>query len=211
MFILKLLSFNNLFTYMIYAIFTIIILFLIYKYIYLEQAVYLITNKLDRLESELLNSSSSSKSCSYSQSPSNQNSNMMKNAEFIMNEIFNMDSSSGSCCPHPPQKEVKKQPEPVEEIVPVIEEPVVVANNLFDLKRTSNEKEVIDDKKKDDDDKGSTISNIVGGGHAIKKNLMKLSIDKLKTKCEERNLPTEGTKNQLADRIIIYDNENPSE
>lgn len=208
MFILKLLSFNNLFTYMIYAIFTIIILFLIYKYIYLEQAVYLITNKLDRLESELLNSSSSSKSCS----PSNQNSNMMKNAEFIMNEIFNMDSSSGSCCSHPPQKEVKKQPEPVDEIVPVIEEPVVsVATNLFDLKRTSNEKEVIDDKKKDDDDKGSTISNIVGGGHAIKKNLIKLSIDKLKTKCEERNLPTEGTKNQLADRIIVYDNENPSE
>lgn len=207
MFILKLLSFNNLFTYMIYAIFTIIILFLIYKYVYLEQAVYLITNKLDRLESELLNSSSSSKSCS----PSNQNSNMMKNAEFIMNEIFNMDSSSGSCC-YQPQKEVKKQPEPVEEIVPVIEEPIAaVATNLFDLKRPNIEKEVVDDKKKDDDDKGSTISNIVGGGHAMKKNLMKLSIDKLKVKCEERNLPTEGTKNQLADRIIIYDNENPSE
>ena len=35
---------------------------------------------------------------------------------------------------------------------------------------------------------------------------MKLTIDKLKSKCEERKISTEGTKNQLADRIIVHDN-----
>ena len=41
--------------------------------------------------------------------------------------------------------------------------------------------------------------------------LLVYSIDKLKAKCEERELSTEGTKNQLADRIIIFDNENLEE
>jgi hypothetical protein len=35
---------------------------------------------------------------------------------------------------------------------------------------------------------------------------MKLSVEKLKAKCEERKLSTEGTKNQLADKIIVHDN-----
>ena len=61
--------------------------------------------------------------------------------------------------------------------------------------------------KKDIDDKESIISGTTGGGGiATKKALMKLSIDKLKSKCEDRKLSTEGTKNQLADRIIVYDN-----
>ena len=34
----------------------------------------------------------------------------------------------------------------------------------------------------------------------------RLSIDKLKAKCEERKLSTDGTKNQLADKIIVHDN-----
>lgn len=203
MFILKFLSLNNIITYSIYAIFIIILLFLIYKYLYLEQAVYLINNKLERYENDLSNSTQNC--CPFNP---NLNSNMMKNAEIIMNEIFNIEPSN-SCNPSPQKQEVKiNKIEPVEEIVPVLEEPTV-NNNLFDLKR----KPEIDNLKEDKEinDKESVVSNIIGGGHAVKKSLMKLSIDKLKAKCEERKLSTEGTKNQLADRIIIFDNENQQE
>jgi hypothetical protein len=221
MFLFKFLSLNNIITYGIYAIFIIIILFLIYKYLYLEQAVYLINNKLDRIESEIENSNSNS--CSYSnnspmESSNSTSSNMMKSAEIIMNEIFNIEASP-MCCPTPHQRREEKinKIEPVDEIVPVIEEPIV-KNNIFDLKRKTSleserEREGGEKEKEREEinDKESTVSNIIGGGHAVKKSLMKLTIDKLKEKCEERNLSTEGTKNQLADRIIIFDNENSQE
>ena len=104
MLILKFLSLNNIIIYTFYAIFIIILLFLIYKYLYLEQAIYLINNKLDRIENTYLNSKSNSNYCSYSPSSnsnsnSNSNTNMMKNAEILMNEIFNIDASVSSCCP----------------------------------------------------------------------------------------------------------------
>ena len=131
MFILKFLSLSNIITYTIYTIFIIILLFLIYKYLYLEQAVYLINNKIERLENDLSNSPSNC--CPYNPSPNSNSSNMMKNAEIIMNEIFNIEPSN--CCPHPPHQDVKiNKIEPVEEIVPVLEEPNV-NTNLFDLKR----------------------------------------------------------------------------
>jgi len=215
MFLLKLLSLNNIITYTIYAIFIIIILFLIYKYLYLEQAVYLINNKLERIENEIENSNCCSLNNSSNENlNSNQNSNMMKNAEIIMNEIFNMEASP-NCCPTPHHRREEKinKIEPIDEIVPVIEEPIV-KNNIFDLKRKTspdNEKEVVEKEREEINDKESIVSNIIGGGHAVKKSLMKLTIDKLKEKCEERNLSTEGTKNQLADRIIIFDNENSQE
>ena len=134
---------------------------------------------------------------------------MMKNAEILMNEIFNIDVSN--CCPQPREEIKTNKIEQIEEIVPILEEPTINNPNLFDLKRkneipVSNEKE-----EKEINDKESVISNIIGGGHAVKKSLMKLSIDKLKAKCEERELSTEGTKNQLADRIIIFDNEHLEE
>ena len=210
MFIFKFLSLNNIISYAFYAIFTIILLFLIYKYLYLEQAIYLINNKLDRYENDFSNNNC----CPYNNSSEPNiklnectNNNMMRNAEIIMNEIFNIDPLSHH------EKEIKSNNiEPIEEIVPVLEEPVN-NNNLFDLKRKNvNDKDEKEDKEdKEINDKESVISNIIGGGHAVKKNLMKLSLDKLKTKCEERKLSTEGTKNQLADRIIIYDNENNSQ
>lgn len=206
MFILKFLSLSNIITYTIYTIFIIILLFLIYKYLYLEQAVYLINNKLERFENDLSNSTS--ESCPYSPESASA-SNMMKNAEIIMNEIFNIDSSQNSCS-HP-QEDVKiNKIEPIEEIVPVLEEPTV-NTNLFDLKRKNENLNAVEKEDKEINDKESVVSNIIGGGHAIKKSLMKLSIDKLKAKCDEKKLSTEGTKNQLADRIIIFDNEHSDE
>ncbi len=37
-----------------------------------------------------------------------------------------------------------------------------------------------------------------------KKSLMKLNLKKLRTKCQEYNLSTEGSKTQLINRIISY-------
>ena len=35
---------------------------------------------------------------------------------------------------------------------------------------------------------------------------MKLSLEKIKAKCEERKLTCDGSKSQLVDKIINYDN-----
>jgi hypothetical protein len=42
--------------------------------------------------------------------------------------------------------------------------------------------------------------------HNSIKTLMKYNLDKLKNKCKERNISIEGTKHELAERIIISDN-----
>jgi|LakMenE01Jun11ns_1017448.scaffolds.fasta_scaffold9598725_2 hypothetical protein len=42
--------------------------------------------------------------------------------------------------------------------------------------------------------------------HSSIKSLMKYNLDKLKIKCKERNISIDGTKHELAERIIIIDN-----
>lgn len=193
MWILRLFSFNSIIYYFTLFLMFIIIFFLSYKYLYLEQSLFMLSNKLNKIEIEYNNPSVYSPSTV-----------QMNTAEIIMNEIFN-ECTDSDCCPinkHPYDDEIEKNEE----------------NNKSPLKNTSppatqiiDEIEVIDeifDLKKDisADDKESVISASVNGGHAAKKALMKLSLDKLKAKCEEREISTEGTKNQLADRIIVHDN-----
>jgi hypothetical protein len=165
-----------------------------YKYLYLEQSVYILTNKIDKLEMEFNNPNV------YNNSPPNTSNSALDSAEIIMNEIFNdgfcstnscQFTSSTSTAPVSPAAVVIAPAPKHEEIQ---EDTVQIVNEIFDLKKEVN------------DDKESIISSNIGGGHATKKALMKLSIDKLKTKCEERKLSTEGTKNQLADKIIVHDN-----
>jgi hypothetical protein len=155
----------------------------------------MLSNKLNKIEIEYNNPSVYSPSTV-----------QMNTAEIIMNEIFN-ECADGDCCPinkHPYDDEIEKNeennlkntPPPATQIIDEIE----VIDEIFDLKKDISA-----------DDKESVISASVNGGHAAKKALMKLSLDKLKTKCEEREISTEGTKNQLADRIIIFDNENSQE
>jgi hypothetical protein len=169
-----------------------------YKYIYLEQSVYLLANKLNKLEIELNNPSIDNNYEKFN----NQSNSALESAEIIMNEIFNdgFCSTSDSCSFIPPTS-INTTPTnvPVSNFTTankeeIQENNVQIVNEIFDLKKEVN------------DDKESIISSNVGGGHAIKKALMKLSIDKLKAKCEERKLSTEGTKNQLADKIIVHDN-----
>ena len=195
MFIFKLFTLNNILFYFTYAVLFIFLFFMAYKYLYLEQSVYLLTNKINKLEIEFNNPSAVYNN-------SNNSNSALESAEIIMNEIFNDDfcqfmpstpspPSSASTVSTSPAK-TSNTPIATQEIQ---EDTIQIVNEIFDLK-----KEIIND------DKESIISANVGGGHATKKALMKLSIDKLKAKCEERKLSPEGTKNQLADKIIVHDN-----
>ncbi len=206
MFIFKLFTFNNIICYVSYFIMFIFIFFMSYKYLYLEQTVYLLSNKVNKLEIEFNNPNV------YNNSNSKSSNSALDSAEIIMNEIFNDGFCSNNSCqftssvspasPASPSNPITftSFPNPTvpatknnnhEEIQ---EDTVQIVNEIFDLKKDIN------------DDKESIISANVGGGHATKKALMKLSIDKLKAKCEERKLSTDGTKNQLADKIIVHDN-----
>lgn len=191
MLIFKLFTLNNILFYFTYFIMIIFILFLSYKYLYLEQSIYLMSNKLNKLEIELNNPS-------VCKNINKVNTNI-KNADIIMNEIFNpINPSSSQSNSISTTKPILNQI-PAEEIIPVKEDNISdgeeIVNELFDLKKDT----IFDDKE-------SSNSNSIGGGHNMKKTLMKLSIDKLKNKCEERKISTDGTKNQLADRIIVHDN-----
>jgi len=206
MFIFKLFTFNNIICYVSYFIMFIFIFFMAYKYLYLEQSVYLLSNKVNKLEIEFNNPNV------YNNSNSNSklSNSALDSAEIIMNEIFN----DGFCSKNSCQFIAATSSSPTSSTTPISptfpnpavstdknnnheeiqEETVQIVNEIFDLKKDVN------------DDKESIISANVGGGHATKKALMKLSIDKLKAKCEERKLSTDGTKNQLADKIIVHDN-----
>jgi len=159
----------------------------------------MLSNKLNKIEIEYNNPSVYSPSTV-----------KMNTAEIIMNEIFNECSDSG-CCPinkHPydddkndnndnnddNKDEIIKTKKDNNKTTQIIDE-IEIVDEIFDLKKDISA-----------DDKESVISASINGGHAAKKALMKLSLDKLKAKCEEREISTEGTKNQLADRIIVHDN-----
>ena len=197
----KLFSFQNIILYFSFIIMLVFIFFLSYKYLYLEQSIYLLTNKLNKLEIECNNPNVYS---------NQQNSSIMNTAEIIMNEIFPDDTvcelNSNKCDIKDSKKSISpttttnnnndnnSKNDTVSIIHPLDTDDIQIVNEIFDL-------------KKDIDDKESIISGTTGGGGlATKKALMKLSLDKLKTKCEDRKLSTEGTKNQLADRIIVFDN-----
>ena len=79
MLIFKLFSFNNIIYYFSFFIIFILIFFLSYKYLYIEQSLFVLSNRLNRLEIESNNPSIYSPPTS----------STMTSAEMIMNEIFN--------------------------------------------------------------------------------------------------------------------------
>ena len=190
----KLFSIHNIIIYFTFFISLIFIFFLSYKYLYLEQSIYLLNNKLNKLEIEYNNPNVYSNT---------HTSKTFETAEFIMNEIFNDDNSCSinNICKN--TNEIKPDNSVIVNTIDTIDN----TDNTDTIDKPSSTE--IFDLKKDNEDKESTVSGalgLTGGGHATKKALMKLTIDKLKSKCEERKISTEGTKNQLADRIIVHDN-----
>ena len=179
MFIFKIFSLYNIIFYTTFFIFMVFLLFIAYKYIYLEQSIYILTNKINKLEIELNPSLNSS----HLKSSMNEN---MRVADIIMNEIFNDNSScdlTGSC-PISPKVSINTNIQPAKSVINV--EPPV---EIFDLKKETEDKESVISVQTD-----------------TKKSLNKLNIDKLKVKCEERQLSTDGNKSQLVERILNHDN-----
>jgi len=156
------------FLYYLFALFTImIVMYVVYKIFILENDIYILNDRINKIEVEY-GMSSSTNQPSHSNIIYPPNSQEIDMSEMIMNEIFNDKIDI---------IDIDKMEEP-----PVKEEEVI-----FDLK-----KEVIND------DKESVIST----NNLTKKKLLKLNLDKLKEKCNDLDLPTDGTKAQLIDRIL---------
>jgi hypothetical protein len=160
---------NNLFYYLFMAIVVSIILYLIYKMFILENDVYLLNEKIYKLE------------CNGGQCqiPKNKiNNDEINMNEIIMSQIFDNDD---------------------DEEQPIINKDIDIIN-IEDLLPEQTSIEPIFDLKKETvmDDKESIISS----NNLTKKKLSKLNLDKLKEKCVELELNSEGTKAQLIDRIF---------
>ena len=133
---------------------------------------------------------------------------ILENEIYFLNEkVFNLEigNNSNSCTLKKPIKlsnveefnmndiimnqifEDNKEPEIINvENVPIIKEEVII-EPIFDLKKDT----VIDDKE-----------SIISTNNLTKKKLQKLNLEKLKEKCVELELNTEGTKIQLIERIL---------
>jgi hypothetical protein len=160
----------------------------------LEADVYMIIEKINNIELEF-SGSSSSKSFSNSCNSSNskciykpKTNDTINISEMMMNEVFNNTINSVI---EPVKKEVDiiDIDEIIGEVKEKEEEVSSSSNIVFDLK-----KEIINN------DTESVVSSSTN--QMTKKQLQKLNVDKLKEKCNELELSTEGSKAQLIDRIL---------
>jgi len=195
--IFKLLSNINYFIYLI-CIFIILLLltYLIYKLFIIENDIYIINEKLNKIELEFGHPDSIK---SNTLSNDNKNFNL---TEIIMNEVFNSDKRceksvchNNSCIINPIHNEETNS----------IDIDNIIKNDIIteiqdDVKIENKENEIIFDLKKE---LLNTDNESVNSGEIqiTRKKLHKLNLDKLKEKCINLNLSTEGTKSQLIDRI----------
>jgi len=191
MFVFKLFTINNILFYVSYIILVILLLFLSYKYLYLEQSNFVITSRLNKLEVEL--------NGGISKPITNISTNEFykdkyESANEMMNNIYGDYNDkcdiNGKCSVSNDNDDDSNEIE----ITVISHDKPVKTKDIFDLK-----KEVIDDNV-------SVISSNVASSSLTKKSLSRLSSDKLKAKCDELKISNEGTKNQLIDRIINHEN-----
>jgi hypothetical protein len=197
--ILKLLTNINYLLYIFCVlIFLLILTYLIYKLFILENDIFLINEKINKIELEFSNPDTL-KSNSYNNNNKNSPFNL---TEIIMNEVFNNDKQENNICNMKscnnkcPINEIKEDNSNVididkilnNEIINDVEEEKINKEQIFDLK-----KEILTN------DNDSVIS---GETQITKKKLLKLNLDKLKEKCNELNISNEGTKAQLIDKIL---------
>lgn len=191
---LKLISNINYLFYFFCITFVLLILtYIIYKLFLLEADVYMIIEKINNIELEFSGSSSKSPSnscnsnskCIY-KPKTNDTINL---SEMMMNEVFNNTMNSVI--------------EPVKKEVDIIDIDEIIGDIKDNEKDTvETESKVIFDLKKEiiNNDTESVVSSSTN--QLTKKQLQKLNVDKLKEKCNELELSTEGTKSQLIDRIL---------
>ena len=143
MFIFKLFTLNNIIFYITYAILFIFLFFMAYKYLYLEQSVYLLTNKVNKLEIEFNNPNV------YTNSSTKTSNSALDSAEIIMNEIFNDGFCDNNVCKFTSSTSITTPSTPAV-VAPssnikqeeIHDDTVQIVNEIFDLM-----KEVINDDK----------------------------------------------------------------
>ena len=183
----KLLSnINYIFYFCIIAFVLLILTYIIYKLFILEADIYIIYEKINKIELEFSGNGSgtNNNSCCIN---NNKSHNL---SEIIMNEVFNSQNS------------VLNEQENVKDI-----DVIDIDNLINNDKPTTNETDdkLIFDLKKEItsvNDNESVISSTNNNNQLTKKKLQKMNLDKLKEKCSELELSIEGTKSQLIDRIV---------
>ena len=163
---------NNLFYYLLLALIVTVLLYLIYKFFILENDVYILNEKIYKLE------------CNGGQCPISKNkisNEEMNMNEIIMSQIFNNDDDENE------EETIINKDIDIINIEDLLPEKEMTSEAIFDLKKET----VMDDKE-----------SIISSNNLTKKKLSKLNLDKLKEKCIELELNTEGTKAQLIDRIF---------
>jgi len=170
-----------------------VVIYLIYKIFLLETEVFLLNEKMNKIELDLNEDQCKNKdeTCKITNNV-NLTEEDMKVSEYIMNEIFNEDDKT-------------------------IIELDIEKEEVFDLKKEVSKKTPVEketqkeplreplrelqkEPEREQPDETESISSNVNVMN--KKKLQKLNLDKLKEKCMELGLSVEGTKAQLIDRIL---------
>lgn len=174
-----LLNFNNFLAYFVALFIICLLIYVIYKVFILENDLYILNDKVNKMEIEYCGGVSNDKPLKYNQ---DEHSKQLDMNEIIMNNIFNDNINNNSNITEMDIIDIDKIE--LKEDEPEITE---ATEPIFDLK-----KEVLTD------DKESIISTTAN----TKKKLLKLNLDRLKDKCTEQGLSTDGTKAQLIERIL---------
>jgi len=176
-----LMNINNFFSYVIAFFIICLLIYLVYKIFILENDIYILNDKINKIEIEY-GGGGNINTEPLKIRPFDKYMEEINVNEIIMNNIF------GDSCM---EQQVDQTPNISNlDIIDIDKEEIqddVVIEPIFDLK-----KEVIMD------DKESVLST----NNLPKKKLLKLNLDRLKEKCAELSLPTEGTKAQLIERIL---------
>lgn len=193
-----LLNFNNFVFYFIALFVVCLLIYVIYKTFILENELFIIQDKLSKIEIEYCGGNSS---CS----TSNDCKRVIKNTPMNKDEgLPNYDISLNEIIMNNIFADNQKEQNPImAEVVDIIDIDKIITkdNEPVDVSTTEPVKEPIFDLKKEvlADDKESVVSV------SNKKKLLKFNLDKLKDKCTEYNLSTEGTKAQLIERIVEFE------
>jgi hypothetical protein len=178
---------NNLINYFVIFIVLLLVTYAIYKIIVIEGDIYLINERINRIEMECISKENQN------QIDGIMNADDYNVANIIMNEIFTQ----------PPQPIIEKTTMKVckKDEATSIDLDNIINNDNHDVRLNEDLKEEIFDLKKEiiADDRESIVSSSLV---MTKKKLQKMSLDKLKEKCLEMGLSNEGTKAQIIERII---------
>jgi len=188
-----LLNFNNFLLYFVAFFMICLLLYVIYKIFIIENDIYLLTDKVNKIEIEYSGGSleKSIMKVTKNQLPEQDKNYDLNMNEIIMNNIFENNDYSKQ------QSSLPQKPIITEINIIDIDKVTPKTNNSESIEHSSD---IIFDLKKDviTDDKESIISV----NSSTKKKLLKLNLERLKEKCNEQGILSTGTKAQLIERLL---------